>query len=193
MSDRIEFVAEGPGDPEVALLERAPSVAGYHYQSAEMVRGVNHLRNLGREKCLAALRRYLAAGGEHDKVLVLCRLLFVNPKGWEPLHPGKPEPLVQAEGRKHFPLFRVALSDGVPFLLVDGFAYRGPPILADGCLKQCEGLSLVGEDYPASGHERAARALVQSGPFRKLYPARVVRQAEEMVLEQATAPKSSKK
>src|SRR5262245_4229523 len=67
-----------------AMLDRIPMVAGRRYRCEEMVRVVNYLRKMGKEKSLSALRQYLGRTRNHGEVLLVCRLLFVNPKGWQP-------------------------------------------------------------------------------------------------------------
>jgi hypothetical protein len=87
----------------------------------------------------------------------------------------------------------VALSERVPFFLVQGYKYRGPPLTATGCLKLCEGFDLVEKDYPTAGHEKAARALTQTEEIRKLYEPQRVGVIAEMVFDQAKAPKEAGK
>src|SRR5690349_17219248 len=80
-----QTLAEKPTEnQDIAMLKKAPSIVGDRYQCREMVQVVNHLRELGKDRSLAVLRDYLMGGGDHDKVLIICRLLFINPKGWEP-------------------------------------------------------------------------------------------------------------
>jgi hypothetical protein len=141
---------------------------------------------------LAALRLDLASSGDHEKVLVICRLLFVNPNGWEPPILGRPRPAINETIAKTFPLFPVALSDGTPFLLIDTYELDGLPEPATRCLKLCEGFELVKEDYPADGHEKAARALTQMDSFRQLYEEEDRQQATEMILNQANTKTGEK-
>jgi hypothetical protein len=170
---------------EFAMLKKTPSIAGHTYQCGEMVQVVNHLRKRGKEKSLAALREYLLDGGDNDKVLVICRLLFVNPKGWEFPILGAPVPEINEDASKTFPLFPVAISEGVPFLLVEGYTLNGKAEPATECLKLCEGFALVKEDYLVSGYEKAARALIETKTFRGLYREADKREMVEMVLRQA--------
>jgi hypothetical protein len=171
----------------MAMLINAPSIIGAMYQCSEMAQVVNQLRRLGKDKSLATLHAYLAAGGEDDKVLVICRLLFSNPKGWDPPVLGRCVPTINNGIAKYYPLFPIALSNGVPFLLIEGYELEGRGESATPCLKLCEKLSLVMEDYPLSGYEKAASALTESESFRNLYDKRDLPQMVKIVLRQAKA------
>lgn len=190
------FVLPGHQAPaknrDVAMLSKAPSITGDTYQCGDIIQVVNHLRQLGKDKCLAVLRDYLAAGGEHDKVLVICRLLFVNPKGWEPPILGETVPAIGQHMAKQFPLFPIALSDRVPFLLVRGYSLKGQAESAFACVKLCDGFALVKDDYPLVGYEKAARALTQSDSFRQLYDAADRPEMADMILRQAKTKPAEK-
>jgi hypothetical protein len=121
---------------ESAIVKKAPSIDGDTYKCGEMVQVVNHLRKLGKERSIAALREYLLTkptnkkvfdNGANEKVLFICRLLFVNPKGWHPPGLGGPHPNINAQVAKQFPLFPIAISNGVPFLLIRGYELRSRP------------------------------------------------------------------
>jgi hypothetical protein len=89
-----------------SILRRTPPVEGWRYRCEEMIRVVNQLRQLGKDKSLTILREYTESdGAEEDKVLVICRLLFLNPKGWNAPRIGQPRPDIDKEARKHFPVF----------------------------------------------------------------------------------------
>lgn len=178
---------------DIAMLKKAPSITGRTYQCGEMVQVVNHLRQLGRDKSLAALRGYITGSVENEKVLVICRLLFVNPKGWEPPGLGMPIPAVNEAVVKKFPLFPLGLSSGVPFLLTKGYELDGRAESAIACLKLCEGFALVKEDYPLADYEKAARALTQMDSFRQLYQEADRQGMAEMILNQAKITKASEK
>jgi hypothetical protein len=176
---------------EFAFLKHAPEIYGDTYQCGEIVQTVNQLRKLGKEKCLTALRKYVVSAENNETVLIVCRLMFVNPKGWEPPHLGSSNPKINAKVAKQFPLFPIAISNGVPFLLIRGYDIGGVPEQATKCLKLCEGLSLIEKDYPLTGYEKAARDLVQMDAFRLLYEPRYdaenSRGMARMIMHQATA------
>jgi hypothetical protein len=169
----------------VAIVKAAPSVHASTYKCGKMVWVVNYLRRLGKEKSLTALRKYLASGGEHNKVIVICRLLFANPKGWATPKLGQPVPEINASGVRQMPMFPLALSNRVPFLLVEGYDIIGVPESALLSLQLCEGLALVTEDYPITGHEKAARDLVNKASFLQLYEPQQRREMAEIILRQA--------
>jgi hypothetical protein len=155
---------------DLAVLKTAPLIDGDTYECGQMIRVVNHLRRLGKDKSLATLREYLEKNdGEHPKVHVFCRLLFANPKGWRPPGLGGPDPEVNAEVAKQFPLFPMAISNGVPFLVIRGYNLGGVQESAWKSLKLCESLSLIEKDYPLAGYEQAAWDLLQTNSLRDLY------------------------
>ena len=173
---------------DIAMLSKVPYIDGHVFDSGAMVQVVNHLRQLGKEKSLAVLKDYLATSREDGKVLIICRLLFVNPNGWD--HPGlgDPVPAINPTVAKQFPLFPIAVSDRVPFLLLRGYRLEGRGESAMPCLKLCEGLALVKEDYRLDEYEKSARALIQMEPFDKLYKMRDRQQMADMILGQAKKP-----
>lgn len=184
-------------NPDVAILNKTPPIAGKSYRCAEMIRVVNHLRRLGKNKSLAVLRDYLASEGQFERfdnngeVLIICRLLFVNPKGWAPPGLGDPAPATNQDVEKHFPLFPIALSDNVPFLLVYGYTIAGVPELAKDCLELCKRFSIIKRDYPLEGYEKSARSLTQMDSFRQLYKTEADRQEmADLILRQAKKVKA---
>lgn len=173
---------------DVAMLTKAPAINGDTYNCGGMVEVVNHLRQLGKEKSLVVLKDYLAISREDGKVLVICRLLFVNPKGWNPPGLGDPVPKIDPTAAKQFPLFPIAVSDRVPFLLVKGYRLQGRGESAAACLKLCEGFSLVKEDYAVADYEKPARALTQMESFSQLYGPLDRREMADMILGQGKKP-----
>jgi hypothetical protein len=176
-------------EQDVAMLKNLPPINGSSYRCGEMVHVVNHLRHLGKERALTVLRDYLASRGDHDKVHIICRLLFINPKGWEPPQLGAPQPDINEAAADEFPLFPIALSERVPFILVDGYSLEGAEELAFGCLDLCKRLEMIKEDYPTTGYELAAEALTRRGSFRQLFQKEDQPRMAAMILRQATAAK----
>jgi hypothetical protein len=170
---------------DVAMLDKCPSIDGETYQCGEMVRIVNHLRKLGKAKSLAVLREYLANGGEHDKVLMICRLLFVNPQGWKPPRLGRCVPRIDDNVAKTYPHFPLVVVNRVPFLLIRGYSIHGRGELAGNCLTVCEGFSMITEDYSLEKHEGVACDLTQMGWFRQLYDEEELPGMIEIILRQA--------
>ncbi len=161
--------ADGP------LMSRAPFISGDLYRCEDMIRSVNALRRLGKSEALKILSRHIRDNGpagdprEEKKVFLLCRLLFINPKGWDRLKLGHPVPEINWNAAEHFPLFPIAVSDGVPFLLVQGYRMGGVGESPEDCVKACESLSLIPADLPEGGYAKAAQALVGSDEFQRLY------------------------
>jgi hypothetical protein len=178
-----------------AALDKTPSIAGDYFECGQMIQVVNHLRKLGKDKSIAALRNFLASDAvqANDQVLIICRLLFVNLKGWKTPHLGKPDTTINGDAVEKFPLFPIALSDRVPFILVDGYAGGGRGSSAKECLNLCGGFALVKEDYPLTGYEKAARKLTQSEAFRQLYQKADRQRMADMILRQARKPKAAEK
>ena len=174
----------------LSMLSKFPKIDAYLYRCGEMVQVVNYLRGLGKEKSLAALREYCgSAQGDHI-IPIICRLLFVNPKGWSPPRIGAPVPRVNKDAAKRFPLFPIALSENVPFLVIKGYRLGGLPESGARCLELCEGFSMIQEDYPLTGYENAAKALTQNESFRELfYDKEDLQQMVKMIFLQASEPK----
>lgn len=158
-----------------------------------MVRAVNSLRRLGKDDALKVLRTYLGESGSHplseksEKILIVCRLLFVNPAGWKYPRLGQPYPEVTEHEFDTNQLFPIALYRGVPFLLIYGYSAGGyTSDTADKCVKLCEGFSLITKDLPENGYEVAARSFVESQEFRAIYlRTNALVYVEKMILGQA--------
>ena len=154
------------------IIKQAPAIDS-DYHCRDMVRAVNYLRSVGKDKALAMLRDYCkenyGSGKEDAKVNMICKLLFVNPKGWPRSILGMPVPRVTTNGMVQFPIFPLALSDGVPFMLVSGYQGSGQfdsPLMT---LKMCDELSVITEDMPQTNYDSAAHSLVNSTNFSQLY------------------------
>jgi len=184
----------------VALLSNAPAIQGEWYRCGDMVRVVNCLRRLGKEQALAVLKYHLHQNGpggppsQEFKLHLVCRLLFVNPQGWKPPRLGHPLPGIEWKTAEQFPYFPLALSKGVPFLLLRGYASGAfTSDTGENCVKMCEGFALITADLPENGFPEAAQALVHTEAFQKLYSTDGLKEATRMVLAQAesTRPESS--
>lgn len=176
------------------FLRRAPSIDGDSYYCGDMVLAVNNLRHLGKEEAIAVLRTHLREhdrySDQNEKILLICRLLFVNPQGWKRPRLGEAVPALDENVAEKFPLFPLVISNGVPLLLVKGFNAMGyTSDTAENCVALCEGFSLVAADLSDKEYETAAQGLVKSETFQKLYPdSKSRKQAEIMVLTQAKPP-----
>jgi hypothetical protein len=185
-----------------SLLNNAPPIRGDEFRCDLMVCTVNSLRHLGKDRALTVLRNHLlendkyAAPDQWTKILIVCRLLFINTNGWQPPRLGQPVPDVDWKVAGQFPLFPIALSHGVPFLLVRDYDEGGfTSDTADKCVKLCESFPLISADLPDQGFEDAAQDLLKSELFQKLYLTRDSKEgADSMILEQASSnPKQETK
>jgi hypothetical protein len=158
-----------------------------------MVRAVNSLRRLGKDDALKVLRTYLEEYGNHQfsesdqRILIVCRLLFVNPDGWKPPRLGYAYPEVNEHELDTNQLFPIALYRGVPFLLIYGYEGSGyTSDTADKCVQLCEGFSLITNDLPENGYEVTAHSFVESQEFRAIYlHTNALVYVEKMILGQA--------
>jgi hypothetical protein len=136
-------------EPELRRLLEAlndlPGLNGYHYNPRPVIRAVNLLQPLGKEKALAAIDEFLRVSfGFTDResregVFLVLRSLFDVPAGptvfphnmkSEPGHmppmlvgAGMPEP----SDKKLLPRFPIAIEGDIPFFLVEGYSLAGRP------------------------------------------------------------------
>lgn len=176
----------------LVVLERLPgnSIYAFTYRCKDMVSCVNTLRQAGKVRALQALHQQILNNSQNydplqdKKLIYVCQILFVNLEGWSPLGG---EPKTDERIAKSFPLFPIAMSDGVPFLLIDGRVINGvPSVSGAGQVRKCEGLQIIDHDLPTTGFKKAAQDLIQSELFQKLYkdPREKDRMAQE-ILNQA--------
>ena len=140
-----------PGPPAInetmQIINGAPSYEQQGFNPAKLVRAVNHLMPMGKEKAIHELREFLkiARGSTTGRatrvdenidtsnntcVFLIVRLLF------EPLDPTKELPQIRTvpfspapaqQDKKFWPLHPVFLQDDVPFFLVIGGGMSGEP------------------------------------------------------------------
>jgi hypothetical protein len=141
---KVDYVAGKGGTPPdqrlfteirlrqiLTLLDRAPQASGRTYAPLEMIKIVNSLVALGKERALAAMSEYLRVAPqwprEPDGIWLVLRVLFEIPSrpGYlpEPLL-GSPWPAVPKDP-KILPRFPMAVIDDVPLLLVSDYAVLG--------------------------------------------------------------------
>jgi hypothetical protein len=184
----------------VALLTKAPAIHGDSYRCGDMVRAVNSLRHLGKEQALAVLGNHLRQNDRYGspdqywKLHLVCRLLFVNPQGWKFPRLGQPEPEINWNIGEHLPQFPMAISNGVPFMLIRGYSAAGfTGDTPEKTLELCESFPLLSADLSENGYEKAARDLIKSEMFQKLYSTPGGRkEAADMLLVQAGAKEPEK-
>jgi hypothetical protein len=178
----------------IALLSKAPAIQGQTYRCGDMVRAVNSLRHLGKERALAVLKNHLrqndryASAEQYWKLHLVCRLLFVNPEGWKYPRLGHAFPDLDWGVAERLPQFPMVLSQGVPFLLLRGYGMGGyTSDTAEKCVELCEKFPLISADLPEKDFQEAAQELIKNETFQKLYSTPAGRkEATEMILAQAS-------
>ena|ERR1035438_5927208 len=175
------------------IFDETPDVSGFQYSCAQMVSVVNELRHIGKDKVISVLTNLVEQtkqDGGGAKVFMLCRLLFVNTNGWTIPRLGEPYPPVNLDvATNEFPIFPLAQSDGVPFLLVSGYMLGGFPEPPDECVEACRDLPLISSDLPTNGFALAAKKLIESDSFHRLYkPSNAARLTPSMIQNQAIDP-----
>jgi len=142
---KIQYVFGGRGDPQpvnlfreeplrelLRLIDQAPPLAGDRYDPLPVIRIVNALQALGKDKALAAVDEYLRVASSfhsdaREGLFVVLRVLFEVPKapGHMPaMYVGAPFPEAPKDP-KRLPRFPVLLLDDVPLLLVSGYLLAG--------------------------------------------------------------------
>lgn len=114
-------------------LDDVSAARGWDYNPGTMIRAVNALLPLGKEKALETIEAYLARGknripgDDNQAVFLLLRVLFEVPEkdGHMPsLALGAPGPSEPADP-KAIPRWPVAIVDDIPFLLISGYSLFG--------------------------------------------------------------------
>jgi hypothetical protein len=116
-------------------LGEVPSYnAAWDYNPRKVIRAVNLLHPLGKEKALAAIDEYLRVSSHwHDDgregVFLVLRTLFDVPEDlghMPPMLVGAPSPS-EPEDPKLLPRFPIAIEGDIPFLVAEGFNLAGSP------------------------------------------------------------------
>ena len=146
-----------------------------HFGSEQMVRVTNTLRQLGKKQAIDVLARYLRDHASYEgqfTTAIICRLLFVPPPGgWERALFGAPFPAVDMNTVfDQFPLFPLAMSHGVPFLVTAGFSFQGMSTQGVRTLQKCLDLDLISKDLPNGDIEKATDDLFKTPAFLATYP-----------------------
>jgi len=78
--------------------------------------------------------------------------------------------MVHTNVLEQFPLFPIAISEGVPFFVFRGFNLDGRLAESGGeDLQLCEGFEMIPADLPEFNYQKAGLKLIRSEPFLKLY------------------------
>ena len=129
-------------------LGEVPSYnAGWRYNPREVIRAVNLLQPLGKEKSLAAIDEFLRVASHfHDSgregVFLVLRTLFdvpADPGYMPPMLVGAPTP-AEPDGHSLLPRFPIAIEGDIPFLLVEGYSRPGSPNSLSRMLRTSENM-----------------------------------------------------
>ncbi|MEX1233135.1 MAG: hypothetical protein WEB58_22990 [Planctomycetaceae bacterium] len=134
-----------PIDETIQIINGAPSYEPYNFNPAKLVRAVNHLRPLGKERAIQELRRFLKMARDSmestrvdenidtsDKtcVFLIVRLLFESsdPLVEMPHILTVPfDPIPDDSDKKLWPLHPIHLQDDIPFFMVHSGGLGGAP------------------------------------------------------------------
>ena len=158
-------------DAVIPILTNRLPLDSASYRCDEMIQSVNRLRRLGKEQALKTLTASLKDRENDVNVMCICRLLFVNTNGWKPIDGvDSYREMVYTNVLEYFPLFPMAMSDGVPFLIFQGFFLDGRLVEGSGDdLELCKGFPMIEADLSNTNYVSAAMKLLRSEPFLKLY------------------------
>ena len=181
------------GETYTNILNETPDANGFFYSCSQMVSVVNELRHMGKDKVMSVLTNVVEQANQNEgegELFMLCRLLFVNTNGWKMPGLGAPYPPVNFDVvTNEFPIFPLALSDGVPFFLLNGYQGGGRPEAPDECVAACRDLPLISSDLPTNGFALAAQKLIASDSFHRLYkPSYAAQLIPSMIQRQAINP-----
>ena len=143
--DRVQYVfGKGTPPPDgvfdeqelrtlIDALGEVPSYnGGWHYNPRRVIRAVNLLQPLGKEKVLMVIEEFLRVASHwHDDgregVFLVLRTLFEvpdDPGFMPPMYVGAPHPS-QPEDKKLLPRFPITIEGDIPLLLVEGYSLAG--------------------------------------------------------------------
>jgi len=155
----------------IPILTNTASISATTYRCDEMVQSINKLRHLERDQALKILKSDLKENRDDVKIMCICRVLFINTNGWKPIAGAEMyKEMVHTNVLEQFPLFPMALSEGVPFFIFRGFDLGGRLAESGGeDLQLCESFEMIPADLPEFTYQKAALKLIRSEPFLKLY------------------------
>lgn len=125
-------------------INGCPTITGNDYSPSALLQSANKLLSLGDAKAYRVLRSCASWKGydlpSDERVILLCRMLYVPRRGayLRPPRLGVPVYLPQ-ESMPHekWPHFPLVFSEGIPFLLIDGYAVYGIPESSRKYLEYC--------------------------------------------------------
>ncbi len=182
-----EPIRDMPRDELSRYLRSALVMQVDGYRCANLVALVNTLHHMGKEKSLNFLEEYcrqekVRGTAQYSmNVLCICRILFVPPsdgskESWHEYDEKHSIPVMNPNtlAKARFPLYPMAVVDGVPFVLDDvGISAGGDWIESwvdpKDSLNRCRGLELIHSDLPTTGYARAALKLIRSEDYQQAY------------------------
>lgn len=173
---------EIPANPKLDRIQFLLNEAGKHehsYQPAPIIRAINALHGLGKQKAVSAIEEHLKmlregdqrSSGEDDHVFTILRVLF------EPVDPTTKFPVprnfsasVDGEVEKEWPLNPVVLVAGIPFKYHRSMGGSGTPEIAASHLEFVKQSCVLRERplKPTLNPIQAAEVLCDSQKIRLL-------------------------
>jgi hypothetical protein len=102
--------------------------SGRQYNVEPYIRAAAALQSLGRPTALKTLHEMAGDPRADARVILLCRMLFVPPRGVEFRRPALGSALfLRDTSYSDWPLEPIEIVDGVPFLVVTGYFGAGAP------------------------------------------------------------------
>ncbi len=185
--------------PWVELVHESPSINGYEFDPARLLRVAEELRLLGRDGALEVLREYARLcrtpalrGLDDQRILLVLRVLFDPPagEGFRALVIGQPD-LLASPSDPGWARFPIAVRRDVPFLVVQGYELGGEAEPAGVQIDWCADRGVFRATALAPGTPiEAAQELLDSEAWGRLRPpdgsGGPGPGSREMVLAQAT-------
>jgi hypothetical protein len=158
--------------PSIYLQQLSPLPE--EFDPGAFARTVNILRAAGKDRALASLRSYaLTSIGADRNTKLLCRQVFVNPKGWDTPGLGLPWPKGEPAEYRRIHDFPIVFSEGIAFSLATGYSGAGWGLPAASTLDECQKFDIVRGDLKVPTRTEAlsaSRALLLSLDLKAIYP-----------------------
>jgi hypothetical protein len=127
-----------PGCTRPIDVTSLPNLVSGDYKVAPYLDTAARLQEMGRESACEALTRASQSQLDDFQVIVLCRMLFTPRDGAEFRRPSIGNPsLLGKSSSNAWPLEPIALIDGVPFLITQGYLLNGFPEPSSKYLRYC--------------------------------------------------------
>jgi hypothetical protein len=173
--------------PALKAIHNAPRVYGGGFNPLGLIRAVNILHPMGKEKAIAALRTYntLCQSNRHafnkKRIFLIVRILF------EPIQESMPRMSIGAPDAEErgWPIFPLTLIDDIPFMVCNGYSLHGraesPLVHIEFAEKSC--LLRAKPLAPSASPARAAQRLLDGHSEIKEYHRQEIRLQAMRVIE----------